>query len=359
MPRFPGIGRVVSGTVGALPDALGDDERLVVLAAPDGWRPDPDPRVEVIELEASATSVAQQWQVRRLLRRLTPAGYHSFYVVMPYLTPAPTVVTVHDLIPRHSLPGGGPRQRLLFEVALRCALRAADAVVTVSEATAAELVRRGDVRRERLTVVSPGVGTPFSPRPEAEVAAVREALGLGRAYALYVGMNKPHKGLSVLLDAVARRPREDLELVVAGPHDDRFPLAPHSVDAARLRYVGRVPDRQLAALYSGTAMVVVPSLDEGFGLPALEALACGAPLVASSLPALQEVAGDVAAWVPAGDAEALAATMSALLADDRRRAALAAAGPNRARRFSWAAAAARTLDVYRKVANDGPTHGRA
>lgn len=350
VPHFPGIGRVVTGTVGAMPDLLTDAEGLVVLTAPHGWRPESHPRIEPVEVALSPTGLSQQRVIPVLLDRLGATLYHSPFLVMPYRPRIPTVVTIHDLIPLHDHGHHRVRQRAVFSLALRLAVRSADRLVAVSAATARELTVDRAVDPQRVRVVRSGVGAPFRPRPPDEVATVLQRLGVRTPYLLYVGSNKPHKGLRVLVDAVARLRHRELRLVVAGMWDDRYPLDSGDIDG-RIHLAGWVEDAELAALFAGSVAAVVPSLDEGFGLPALEALSCGAPLVASDLPCLREVAGEAAEWVPPGNAEALAAAIDGLHADPRSADTLRAAGLRRARCFPWGETARRMLNVYRELAD--------
>ena len=263
----------------------------------------------------------------RLLRRTRAALVHTQYAV-PVRSPCPAVVTIHDLSFEHGSAHMGLKDRLMFRRVVPRAARAARRVLTVSDRTRDDLVRLYGLPDEKVVVTPNGVDPAFSPG---------NSLSLG-TYALAVGAVQPRKNHLAALAAAEAVP---LPLVVAGPLKDEA-LATRLRDAgADLR--GYVPQEELAELYRGAACLVQASHFEGFGLPMLEAMASGTPVVALDEPALREVGGDAAIFVE-----------EAHLADGMRRALaehdeLAAAGLERVRAFSWRATAERTLEVYREA----------
>ncbi len=263
----------------------------------------------------------------QLLRRTRAALVHTQYAV-PVRSPCPAVVTIHDLSFEHGSAHMGLKDRLIFRRVVPRAARAARRVLTVSDRTRDDLVRLYGLPDEKVVVTPNGVDPAFSPG---------NSLSLG-TYALAVGAVQPRKNHLAALAAAEAVP---LPLVVAGPLKDEA-LATRLRDAgADLR--GYVPQEELAELYRGAACLVQASHFEGFGLPMLEAMASGTPVVALDEPALREVGGDAAIFVE-----------EAHLADGMRRALaehdeLAAAGLERARAFSWRATAERTLEVYREA----------
>ncbi len=265
----------------------------------------------------------------------------------PPRTTVPLVATVHDLFPL-SRPEWFTRRgvRLMVPALLRVRERA-DAVVVPSQAVAEDCRAHG-FAEDRLHVV-PWGSHPVS-LPEDGGAALRRRLGLRGRYVLFVGTLEPRKGLAVLVDAMARLGRPDLTLVVAGPSgwgpDDVAQVA--SVPGPVLR-TGFLPESDLVALRAGADVCCVPSWAEGFGLPALEALAAGAPLVTTAGTALEEVAGDAAVLAPAGRSDRLADALRSVLDDADLAASLRAAGPARAAELTWDATASRVRDVYSRV----------
>ena len=212
-------------------------------------------------------------------------------------------------------------------------------IVTVSEASAGDIVRHLGVQRDRITVVPNGVDRAFGPQPQVE--------RLFNRLVTTASADVPLKGLRFLLEAFAALDRPELELVVVGKlrEGPTADLVERLGLGDRLRFVSGLTDAELAALFASATVAVTPSLYEGFGLPAAEAMACGAPVVVTDGGALPEVVGEAGVVVPAGDTPALAAAVAALLDDPARRARLSAAGLVRAERYDWDALAERYGEV--------------
>ncbi|GAC1509963.1 MAG: glycosyltransferase family 1 protein [Candidatus Dormibacteraceae bacterium] len=275
------------------------------------------------------------------LARIKPAVYHAIDLRLPGRSLVPVVVTLHDLIP---WAWGGPHmrgERLRFWPGKRL-LRRADVVLAVSRATAADAARIGGVDPRRVKVIPEGVDELFAPRPGA-AARVRQKWGVEPGYLLFVGALDARKDPASLLRAwnAARQIRPGLQLVVAGSPGRQ---APPSMSDARM--VGRVTDAELADLYTGAGCFIFPSRYEGFGLPCLEAMACGCPVAAFRNSSLPEVVDEAGELVDDGDAEALgeaAARMSAEPARWRR------LGLERAKAFSWRKTARATIAAYESL----------
>ncbi|MCU0727580.1 MAG: glycosyltransferase family 4 protein [Planctomycetes bacterium] len=255
----------------------------------------------------------------------------------PVLDEPPTILTVHDLR-WFSARGEDSAARRAF-ARLRFARLAARArtVVTVSEAMRQEVVEHLGIPRSRVHVVQNGVGEEFRRAPEEEVRAFRQRAGLPGEYLLSLGVFTPRKNLPLLLAAHARVP-DGPPLVLAGrggPEERHLRRL-----GGRVVFAGYVADGDLPALYSGAAAVLVPSLYEGFGLPVLEAFACGTPVLAADASALPETAGGAALLLPPRDGDAWAEGIRRVLGDSALRAKLAAAGLARAAAMSWSRAAA-------------------
>jgi glycosyltransferase involved in cell wall biosynthesis len=272
---------------------------------------------------------------------------HSIDLIPPP-TSRPLVLTVHDLaaVERSELH---PARTVAMQRRRLAALGRAAAVIAISRATAERLVRRG-VDRERVHVTPLGL-TPLPP-PE------RAPLPEGR-FVLAVGTLEPRKAHDVLLLAfAAASPPDDVRLVFAGPTPDGRAdvlrgLAARLGIGDRLQILGAVDDARLSALYRAADLLCMPSLDEGFGLPVLEAMSVGLPVVASDIPALRELGGDAAVFVPAGDAQAVASALSRVLEDSALRVQLAGAGEARAAQFTWDATAAATIQAYESALAGG------
>jgi len=249
---------------------------------------------------------------------------------------SPCVTTVHDVVPFTFAAAGRARRRREQTPLLRTAARA-QAIVTPSAFMADQIGHWLAVERERITVVPHGVAAPFVR------AGARFALPDGRQYVLHVGAHDRRKNVDTLIAAWQGGVRAAETALV-------FTQAPAVCPAGALVVDARA-DERLAELYRGAALVAVPSLDEGFGLPVLEALACGAPVVASRVAALPEVGAEAVAWVDApASVEGWSHALGELLGDPGRAAALAARGPARAAAYTWERSAQRMLDVFRAAA---------
>jgi glycosyltransferase involved in cell wall biosynthesis len=315
----------VSNLLRELPAAAPDLELAAVTRYP-GFVPD---GVEAIELPAGSQEVRMAWSLPRLLRRLEPELAH-FQHAIPLGWKGRTVVTLHDLSFERDPAAMGRLDRVTFRWAVPRAARRADHVLAVSERTKRDVVELYRVPPEKVTVTPNGVDAAFFPdRRGGEPPA---------PYLLFVGAIQRRKDP---LAALAAARAVGLPLVVAGPEKEP-PLAQElRAGGAELR--GYVTTQELADLYRGAAALVLPSRYEGFGLPVLEAMACGAPVVAADEPALREVGGDAAVYAEDGDFGA--AAQRALDEREQR----VAAGLERAKLFSWAESARRTAEVYRQV----------
>jgi len=354
-----GIGTYIQGLLTAFP-ATGRPEALVAYLPP-GRRPAPEtaaawgPRADWRAMTARPYSLAELWQLARATRRDRAEVFHAPHYVCPPVLPCPAVVTIHDLIhlrfpPRHRHPFAP----LYARVMLRLAVRRGRRLITVSESTRRDLVDRLGARPERIRVIPNGVGAPFAPAdaPERRDAGLA-ALGAEPPYFLFVGNPLPHKNVSGLLDAFAGLPPALGRLVLAGippaarPHVEALVAARRLGD--RVRLLAPLAAPTLARLYQGARAVVCPSLWEGFGLAALEAMACGAPVIAANRGGLPEVVGDAALLVEPTDIDALREAMYTLAVQEPLRAAFRTRGLVRARAFSWRYVAEATVAVYQEA----------
>jgi glycosyltransferase involved in cell wall biosynthesis len=283
--------------------------------------------------------------------------FHSSGVVQWSRPGTLGVITLHDLAALIYPELHSPDERALQARAREFAQERADRVIAVSQNTKRDVAAHLGVPEHRVVVVYSGVGDEFVPVDDDRVVACALApYGLTpHRYILHVGTLEPRKNLVRLIEAY-RQARRQVEppapkLVLAGARGWRSEEVLGAVTAKGLTgevlWLGRVPHDAMPSLYSGAALVVFPSLYEGFGLPPLEAMACGTPVVASHAPAIPEIVGDAAVLVDPLDTASIAHGMVSLLGDPDRQAALRATGIERARGFTWMRAAEETLAVYR------------
>ena len=323
------------------------------------------PGVRPIALGGGVTQWWDQVTLPRALARDRVDVFLSPYYKRPLVSPCPAVVTIHDLF----FIGYPGRRRPLYDLTMtalaRRYARGAAAIVADSEHSRRAIVSRLGLDAGRVVVIPVGLGPEFA--PATPTALQRERYGLGARYALYVGNFLPHKNLPRLLRAWAALPepvRAAYRLVLAG--GDRANRPPLEALARSLGLdgcvvlPGLVADADLPAVYGGAAALVLPSLEEGFGLPALEAMACGTPVIAARRGALPEVVGDAGVLVEPEDTGALAAALARVLGSDDERAALRRRGLDRAGAFTAERTAGRVVDLLQAVADRRPlVTGRA
>ncbi len=281
--------------------------------------------------------------------------FHATEHLLPPLRDIPTVLTVHDLIFRH-LPEHHKRlNRWYLNATMPLYCRRATHIIAVSEATRQDLIAAYAVPPEKITVILEAADPQFTPQPPERSAAARARYGLPERYLLYVGTIEPRKNLTRLLRAwePLYLAGEAPPLVIVGKRgwlaEDFYAALEASPAREGVLFTGYVADGDLPALYSGATIFVFPSLYEGFGLPPLEALACGAPVLCSNTASLPEVVGDAAlTFDPTGD-EAIRESLHRLLCDSDLRTELRAQGLRRAAEFSWERAAQETLTLYRAL----------
>jgi alpha-1,3-rhamnosyl/mannosyltransferase len=281
--------------------------------------------------------------------------FHATHYVLPPLWKIRAVVTIHDII--HLLyPQFLPnRAALLYaRYMIRRALTRADRIVTVSHNTRSDLVNYFRVPSSRIEVIYNGVSRRFRPDiPAEEKRRVAAALGIRGPYMLFLGGEKPHKNVQNVIRAFAKARRDASlphVLVLAGPMPANAARMTALISALELGDAairpGVVEEEDLPGLYGGADAFLYPTLYEGFGLPVIEAMASGTPVLTSSTSALQEIAGGYACLVNPMDVDAIAEGISQLATDEKARARFAELGLRRAADFSWDRAASRTLEVY-------------
>lgn len=300
------------------------------------------------------------------LRRALQAGYRQCFRLaglrcnlyhepnhIPLRCGLPTVTTIHDLsVVVH--PEWHPADRVRwYEEEFAAGLRQSRALIAVSEYTRRDLIARLSIAAERIFVTYQAPRAAFYPRPSHEIAALRAELDLPESFFLYVGTLEPRKNLVTLLEAYAGLPgavRSRHPLLLAGAWGWKQEALREKLDAlslgAQVRILGYLSDEPLARLYSACTAFVWPTLFEGFGLPPLEALACGAAVIVSDTTSLPEVVGDAGCLLDPRDAPAWTQALLRVAEDAAWRDRLVAAGPAQAARFTWEAFSEQTIRAY-------------
>jgi len=347
-----GIGRYISGLLPQLARFLGD--RLTVVAN----RQDAaivraliGGSSHLMTVNVQPYRLAEQSVLPLTLLRADLDLVHFPHYNLPLIKPGHFVVTVHDLFP-FQFPEihSGPLPRRVNQMLMRNAVRRAQRIITPSQATALAVKQSFPHSADRVVSIPEAADDRFTSRrnPEAE-ATWQVRLGIRPPYVFYLGQWKAYKNLPILLDAFARvrATHPDSQLVIAGD-DPRHPevrARAALLPEGSVVFPGRLPESAVPDLYRGAALVVLPSRAEGFGLPVIEAMACGVPVICSDLPVLHEIADGVAIFCdptdPVAFADAIASTLDAPGNSSRRQ-----LGIERARAFTWERAARQTVEAY-------------
>jgi glycosyltransferase involved in cell wall biosynthesis len=317
------------------------------------------PRFKPVREEADNYSMREQVAIPIDVRREGIELFHAPHYVLPPLTPCRSVVTIHDCIhlrfPQY-LPS-----RLGYAYAraqMWSATHRAARVITVSEASKRDILRYFRVAESRIDVIYNAIDDRFWQPPDVdEIDRVRQRYQLNAPFVLYAGNIKPHKNLERLIEAfhlLRQDPAfKDVQLLIIGDEVSKYATLRRAVHRHKLhkhvRFFGFVPDRTLAALYRLANVFVFPSLYEGFGLPPLEAMASGTPVITSNVSSLPEVVGDAAVMIDPYEPAAIADAMQRVLTDETLRADLRRRGLARAREFSWERSIARVHEIYAEV----------
>jgi len=303
-------------------------------------------------------SLREQIHVPWVLRRERPDVFHAPHYVLPPAVPCRSVVTIHDCI-HLMFPQYLPNKAAYAyaRVSMWAAVKRSNCILTVSEASKRDILHFFNVAPEKIVVVYNAIDDHFwlTP-PEEEVARVRERYQLDHQFVLYVGNIKPHKNLVRLIEAfdeLRRSGPEELKLLIIGDEISKLPSLRRAVHRHKLhkhvRFLGYVSDGTLRILYRLASLFVFPSLYEGFGLPPLEAMASGTPVVTSNQSSLPEVTGDAAVLVDPYDVSSIVDGMRRVLTDPVLAANLRRRGPERAREFSWPRSVQKIRAVYEQV----------
>jgi glycosyltransferase involved in cell wall biosynthesis len=369
--HYPGIGRYSYHLALSLAKCSPQDVfSIVIQTSATNTRYDLDqlvklPNVHLVYIPASPLALGSQWQIRRLAQRESLTLFHTPHYPMSYILPCPVVATLHDMTPwlvRGSVKGYGVRR--VFWMLMRLAAWRSTAVITGSRYAAGDLIHYLNLSSSKVTVAPHGIDSSFHPVGITEISDMCARFKLDKPYLLYCGSNKPHKNLGRLLEAWAILPptlRDRYLLVLAGAEDNRFPtgqsLAHKYGVPESTRVLGACREQDLPALYSGARSFIFPSLYEGFGLPVLEAMACGTAVACADNSSLPEVVGDTGLLFNPHEVSSISSVMGMMLSDSSLCNKLAQAGLERSSTFNWERTAQITLGVYRSLRRDHSCKG--
>lgn len=342
--RLHGIARYALELASRLP-RLAPDLRFSALIAPEGL---PEglgaltPRIPLHRCPATFLSPLEQPLLAAWLARLAPDLFHATSFSLPALWPGRLVATLHDANHLVLAEEYGPAQRLYYQLVVGPRARTARALITVSDFSREELARELKLSPYRLQVIPNGVDARYQPPSASELKDFRERRGLPPRFLLAVGNTKRFKNLGLLADLTESLPEP---LVLLAGKGAAWELGfPDST-----RELADLPEDDMPRLYGAATALLLPSRYEGFGLPALEAMACGTPVVAARAASLPEVAGEAALLLPPDDARAWKDAALRLSRDEALRRELSLKGRERAARFTWEDCAQRTLTTYRRA----------
>jgi len=357
-----GIGTYIRNLLRQLARIDRDTEYVLLCHEPDlGIAAQLGPNFRTVREPSPNYSLREQIRVPWVLRRERPDVYHAPHYVLPAGVHCRSVVTIHDCI--HLMFPQYLPNRAAFVYArasMWAAAHRSDRILTVSAASKRDILQLFNVSPEKVVVVYNAIDEHFSTEPSAEhVARVRERYQLDHKFVLYVGNIKPHKNLVRLIEAFSRlrQDHDDLKLLIIGDEISKLPALRRAVHSHKLhkhvRFLGYLKDDTLTVLYRLASVFVFPSLYEGFGLPPLEAMASGTPVVTSNLSSLPEVTGDAAVLVDPYDVDSIVSGVRSVLDDPALAEDLRRKGFKRSREFSWERSVEQTLRVYRDVGGQG------
>ena len=311
-----------------------------------------------VKEQSAAYSVREQLRIPLDLRRERADLFHAPHYVLPPLIGCRSVVTIHDCI-HLRFPQYLPSRvgYAYARASLWAATHKAQRILTVSEASKRDILRYFRIPEQKIDVIPNAIDERFNAPPSAdEIERVKERYQLNDPFVLYAGNIKPHKNLERLIEAfhMFRRPGlEHVKLLIIGDEISKYATLRRAVHRLKLhkhvRFFGFVPHETLAVLYRLAAVFVFPSLYEGFGLPPLEAMASGAPVITSNVSSLPEVVGDAALLIDPYRPESIAEAIGRVLTDDALRLQLKERGLIRARHFSWDRSVRRVHEIYGEV----------
>lgn len=295
-------------------------------------------------------SIGEQIELPVILKKLKADLFHSPSFVAPLYPACKLIMTIHDMNHMSFPQYYSMIHQLYYQYIVKPSAVKAKKIITVSQFSRKEINRWLGVPREKIKVTYNGVEDRYTVIDD--LAALREVNGkyrLPEKFILYIGNKKPHKNVGRLIEAYAKL-KTNYYLILSGDPDEQLNTLVSELDlAAKVKFIGNVPDQDLPQLYNLADLFVFPSLYEGFGLPPLEAMACGTPVITSNVSSLPEVVGEAGITVNPNNVDELANAINKVLVDEKLRKNMIEEGLKQARKFNWETTARETLDIYEEA----------
>lgn len=356
MLTYSGIGTYLRGLLSKLLSLPGEEQYLLFGKLKEIKRYLKEGKVRAVSWDSGPYNLFSLW-LNPVIRRGFDL-FHCPHYNLPFKIDKPCVVTIHDLIHfvRSDLLTNNIAHLYASWLLPRVVLKAWH-IITVSEYSRQDIIRYLKVRENRISKIYHGVGEEFHPIPVKNVESFRASHGLPARFILFVGLLKPHKNIVKLIKAFSlvlhKHKDEEICLLLVGRRDERYSdlskILRQKEFTRNVIHISQISYEDLPFLYNAAEILVLPSLYEGFGLPALEAMACGTPVVCSNATSLPEVVGDAAFMVDPHSAESIGYGIEKVLTDSLLRTTLRQNGLKRASLFQWQDAALKTLALYRKI----------
>jgi glycosyltransferase involved in cell wall biosynthesis len=363
-PQPVGAGNYIIQLIRSLSN-LDSEFEFVIFAQPSGWKLIAAPErigfkwVKTPSINPGIRLIWEQTLFPYLIRKSEVDLFHSLHYTRPYWLRCPSVVTFHDMT-FFLYPHLHTRaKRIYFPLAIRLSASSAQAIIANSESTRRDAMRILNIPQNKIVAVKLGVDQNFRVIDDAEVLGrVRKEYQLPDRFILYVGLVEPRKNVPLLIRAYKKLLDQgfSIPLVIVGRfgwnYEEVFAQIMELGVQEQVKFTGYVPGEDLPTIYNLASLSVYPTQYEGFGFPALEAMACGIPVVTTAVSSLPELVADAGILIPPDDESALTQAIGTVLSNPDLRAELARKGPLRAAQFSWTKTAQQTLQVYRQVFKD-------
>lgn len=358
MLSWGGVGRYTQGLIQGLSQIPTHHKFILICHSKEEVHLEKPNNFEIIETKLPVFSLRHLKAFSRLVNNSKVDVFHSSHFIYPWFYIGKGVATIHDLIPMKYPKTISFINRIKFILMTKYTLKKASNLITVSNNTKKDIVGIFNYDDSRISVIYEAVDDYFYPQPKDIVQKVLSKYRVDKDYFLYVGACKPHKNIIGLVNAYSLLPieiKEKYSLVLVGKKDRRYLEVDNFIRTNRLTdfviQLENVSDNELPSIYSGAEIFIFPSYYEGFGLPPLESMACGTPVISSNTSSLPEVLGNNAIFINPDKPDEISSKILGLLSNANLKSELSTKGINHVKTFSWKETAEETLKVYEKIAS--------